>query len=131
MSTQTEKRLLQIVMALACVVPLTGGLLGMRLGAAMVDVVQGPTLDSHMRYLSGLLFGIGLAFASTIPAIEIHSARVTLLASIVAIGGIARLYGVVVDGWPAPTMIFALGMELVVTPLVWLWQRRLAKRWDP
>lgn len=130
MSAQSEKRLLQIVMALACMVPLAAGVLGMARGAAMVDVAQGATLDSHMRYLSGLLFGIGLAFASAIPAIETHRARITLLTSFVAIGGLARLYGVLVDGWPEPTMIFALGMELGVTPLVWLWQRRLAARWS-
>ena len=126
MDIRTEKRLLQAAMVIACIVPLTGGLLGMAFGAGVLDHSSGVTLDSHARYLSGLLLGVGLGFASAIPYIEKHGARVTLLTGIVVIGGLARLYGVMVDGWPAPTMMFALGMELGVTPQLWLWQNRLA-----
>jgi hypothetical protein len=31
--------------------------------------------DSHLRYLSGLLLGIGLCFWSTVPRIEAKTAR--------------------------------------------------------
>lgn len=85
------------------------------------------TLDSHVRYLSGLLFGIGLTFAASISNIEMHSARIALLSSIIIVGGLARLYGVAVDGLPDVLMRFALIMELAVVPLLWLWQRRVAK----
>ena len=85
-------------------------------------------LDSHFRYLSGLLLGIGLAFWSTIPGIERKGRMFQLLTAIVFIGGLARLYGVLIDGWPGAPMIGGLAMELVVTPLLCLWQALLARR---
>ena len=126
MNNITEKHLLQAALALACIVPITGGTLGVLFGAGMIDRGGDVTLDGHVRYLSGLLLGVGLGFASTIPSIEFHSARGSLLSLIVIVGGLARLFGVLVEGWPAPTMIFALGMELGVVPVLWCWQRRVA-----
>jgi Domain of unknown function (DUF4345) len=122
----TEKRLLQAAVALGCLVPLTGGLLGVLYGAGMAGGVANVNVDSHARYLSGLLLGIGLGFLSIIPQIEKHGVRASLLSAIVVLGGLARLYGVLVDGWPARPMVFALIMELGVVPLLWLWQRRVA-----
>ena len=55
-----------------------------------------------------------------------NGVRATLLSGIVFVGGLARLYGVLVDGWPALPMQLALVMELGVVPLLWLWQRRVA-----
>jgi hypothetical protein len=60
------------------------------------------------------------------PNIENQRERATLLSSIVVLGGLARLYGVWSEGWPAPPMLFALVMELGVVPLLWMWQRQLA-----
>lgn len=121
-----EKRLLQAAVALACLVPVSGGLWGVLQGAGMLAHGGDVTLDSHVRYLSGLLLGIGLAFLSLIPNIERQGAAAALLSAIVVVGGFSRLYGVMIDGWPAPPMVFALGMELGVVPVLYLWQRRVA-----
>ena len=129
MNKYVEKRLLQVAVGFGCLVPLSGGLLGIAHGAGLIGHGGDVNLDSHVRYLSGLLLGIGLGFASAIPDIEKHGARVTLLSGIVVIGGLARFYGVLADGWPAPSMVFALVMEMGVTPLLWLWQRRVARQW--
>ena len=81
-----EKRALQIVVALACLVPVGAGGTGVLLGPRML----GPTLavssdlDSHYRYLSGLLLGIGIGYLSTIPHIERHGRRFALLTAIAA-----------------------------------------------
>ena len=129
MDRHIEKRLLQAAVVVGCLVPLTGGLLGMLHGVSMAGHSPDVTLDSHVRYLSGLLFGVGLGFLSVIPDIEKHTQRTTMLTCIVIVGGLARLYGVVVDGWPEPTMVFALVLELGVVPMLWLWQRRVATQW--
>ena len=84
-------------------------------------------LDSHFRYLSGLLLGIGIAFASTVPRIETRAARFLLLTCIVVTGGIGRLAALLAMGTPSTAMLAALGMELVVTPGLALWQLRVAK----
>jgi hypothetical protein len=128
-----ERRLLQAAMALGCAVPLLAGGSGMIEGPAFLSGVEKsgvPTdLDSHFRYLSGLLFAIGIAFASCIPGVERKTRRVRLLALIVFVGGLGRLLGLVSTGVPGAGHVFGLAMELGTVPLLVLWQARVAARW--
>lgn len=130
MQARIERRLLQITVAVACLVPLLAGGAGIIEGAAFVArrVPATAALDSHFRYLSGLLLGIGIAFVLLIPAIERRSRPFAMLSAIVVIGGLGRLYGVLVEGSPGASHIFGLAMELAVVPLLFLWQRRVARR---
>jgi hypothetical protein len=123
----TEKRLLQTAVVLGCVVPILGGGYGVWRGLAMIGISGGVGADSHFRYLSGLLLGIGFGFLSTVPRIETHSMRFRLLAGIVVIGGLGRLMSVALGGATDAATLFALAMELVVTPLLALWQARIAR----
>lgn len=122
-----EKRLLQAVVCIACLVPLGAGGAGMILGPWMVkgDVV--PGLDSHFRYLSGLLLAIGIAFLTTVPRIETQGARFKLLTAIVLMGGLGRLIALLSIDGVTPSMYAALAMELAVTPALALWQHRVQK----
>jgi hypothetical protein len=52
------------------------------------------------------------------------------LAAIVFVGGLARLLGVAEHGAPGLGHLFGLGMELVVTPLIAVWQARVARRFS-
>jgi hypothetical protein len=124
----TERRALQIAVAIASLVPISAGAAGVLLGPAMVEIATPAAADSHFRYLSGLLLGIGLAFVTTIPRIEAHTARVRVLAAIVVVGGLARLFSFLVRGYPDKPMALALVMELVVTPALALWQGRIARQ---
>lgn len=136
MTPRAERRALQLAIALAGLVPVSAGLAGVMLGPDMVGALALPptpravALDSHVRYLSGLLLGIGLAFWSFIPTIERRTTEARILTAIVFLGGLARLFGVVVAGWPSGPMIFGLAMELCVTPLLCLWQGRVARRFQ-
>lgn len=85
------------------------------------------SLDSHVRYLSGILFSIGLVFWSLIPKIEESTTTVRLLTFLVVIGGLTRLMAAIFVGVPATPMLLAIGMELVVTPLLCLWQSRIRR----
>jgi Domain of unknown function (DUF4345) len=122
-------RALQIAVAIGGLVPVGAGLLGI---VSVPEFAAGTgaaaDLDSHYRYLSGLLLGIGLAFWTTILGIERNGQTFRLLTAIVFIGGLARLYGAVIHGLPGYPMTFGLGMELAVTPLLCLWQYRIACR---
>ena len=122
-----ERRALQIAVAIAGLAPVVGGLLGARFGAAMLGGGGDVGFDSHYRYLSGLLFGIGLAYWSTIPRIETHGERFAILTFVVVIGGFCRAMGLLANGFPGPLMTAALGMELIVTPALYLWQSRVAR----
>ena len=128
-----ERRLLQAAVALGCLVPLLAGGTGMIGGPAFLRGVESgvpPDLDSHFRYLSGLLFAIGLAFASCIPGIERRTARFRLLALLVLVGGLGRLLGLVSSGMPGTGHVFGLAMELGAVPLLVLWQARVAASGD-
>jgi hypothetical protein len=125
-----SKRALQCAVALGGFVPVLAGLAGVVAGLAMIDDFQNVpiSLDSHYRYLSGLLLGIGLLFWATIPDIEKKEKQFRLLTCIVVIGGSGRLWSLLTMGIPDKSMLFGLVMELVVTPLLAFWQYRLAKR---
>ena len=124
----TEKRLLQLSILIFGLVPLMAGLAGIAEGTAILADTRDVSLDSQVRYLSGLLFGIGVGFWSTVPRIETMGSRCRLLTAIVFIGGLARLAGLVFDGVPSTPMVLAIGLELAVTPLLCLWQVRIAHR---
>lgn len=125
-----ERRLLQAAVVIACIVPVSAGLAGVVWG---VDFLTrgwpGRDLDSHLRYLSGILLAIGIAFLTCVPHVERHRVRFGLLGSLVIAGGLARLLGLVLAG-PAGMARFALVMELIITPLLVLWQRRVARLSD-
>ncbi len=123
-----ERRLLQITVAIAGLVPVIAGADGVLRGVDAFGLTGDAFADSHVRYLSGLLLGIGLAFWASIPNIERHGARFLLLTAIVFIGGCGRLFSVATIGDAGGATSFALTMELLVTPAICLWQRRLAKR---
>lgn len=123
-----ERSLFQLCVAAAGIVPVAAGIAGILLGPEFVDAAVGTGADSHFRYLSGLLLGIGLGFWSTIPRIEANGERFRLLSFVVVAGGLARLISLAAIGLPPVGMRFALAMELGVTPLLCLWQWHLAAK---
>jgi hypothetical protein len=126
-----ERRLLQAAVALGCLVPLLAGGAGIARGPAMLHGVGGEVpadLDSHYRYLSGLLLATGLGFATCIPAIESRTARFRLLAFLVFVGGLGRLASLALAGRPGEGHVLGLAMELLAVPLLVLWQARIAAK---
>ncbi|WP_430913535.1 DUF4345 domain-containing protein [Methylobacterium sp. sgz302541] len=125
-----ERRLLQRVVAVAAIVPVSAGLYGVLFGAGGIGGGVGAgvdvSADSHFRYLSGLLMGIGILFWSCVPGIEGKTRLFRFLTLVVMLGGLARLLGLYLTGLPSVTMLAAMAMELVVTPLLCLWQMRVA-----
>ncbi|UZK64811.1 DUF4345 domain-containing protein [Sphingomonas sp. M1-B02] len=130
MSPALEKRLLQIaIVAVVLVFPLMGSVMGI---AAGPEWLRGDgasrDLDSHFRYLSGLLLAMSLLFLSCVPDIEQKGARMRLLAIFPIVGGLCRLWSLIDIGPPSNTHIMALCVELGVVPLFVLWQARVAGR---
>lgn len=128
-----EKRLLQIVVAIACLVPLAVGGESIVRGPAFLGhpPVVPTDLDSHFRYISGIFFGVGVAFATCIPAIESKGPRFRLLGALVVCGGLARVVSLLSVGPPSKGHLFGLAMELGVVPLLMLWQASFAGRYRP
>lgn len=124
-SRDYERRALQVLIFIGALVPVWAGAKGMISGAEAFGQGSDISLDSHVRYLSGLLFALGISFWSLIPEIEKNAKPMRLLTSLVFVGGLARLMAVIFTGLPSLPMILAIGMELVVTPLLCLWQGRI------
>lgn len=127
-SLTRETRLLQQAVGFLSLIPFAAGLFGVLFGAALTDEAVSVSGDSHFRYLSGLLLAIAIGFWSTIPAIETKTDRFRLLTLLVVIGGLGRLLGLVLTGVPSIFMLGGLLVELVVAPVMCLWQTRVANR---
>lgn len=133
MTPAIERRLLQVAVATACLVPLGIGGTSILLGPSAISATLAtpPSFDSHFRYLSGIFFALGIAFASCVPAIEARGPRFRLLGAMVVTGGLARLVSLGVVGWPGAGHRFGLVMELGVVPLLMLWQWRIERSCRP
>jgi hypothetical protein len=128
MSLARERRLLQQSVGVLAVVPVATGLYGVLFGQALTGDAVSVSAESHFRFLSGLLLAVGLCFWSTIPGIEDKTGRFRLLALLVVIGGLGRLLGLMLTGLPSLSMLAGLVLELVVVPILTLWQTRIANR---
>lgn len=123
-----ERRFLQAAVAIACLIPILTGVDGVLRGAAMFrHITSTADLDSHYRYLSGIFLMLGLAFASTVPRIERQGPRFRLLATMVVMGGLARALSWAIVGPPGMGHQLGLAMELIVVPLLALWQMRVGR----
>lgn len=130
MTPLAEKRLLQAVMCVTLLLPLSAALAGTFGGPHFLGrpPVIPTDLDSHFRYISGLFLGMLLLFVSCIPQVEQRGPRLRMLAFMVFIGGLFRFYSLVAIGTPSLGHLIGLGIELVELPLILVWQARLARR---
>lgn len=129
MPLKLNKHLLQGAVFFLAFIPVLAGGWGVIAGpAGFADIEVTPGFDSHFRYLSGLLLAIGYGFWSTLRNIERKQERFIVLTVIVFIGGLARLSALLVHGDASPATLAGLGMELVVTPALCLWQAKLARQ---
>lgn len=124
-----EKRLLQTVVALLAITPVLAGGAGVVLGPRLAGV-EAPwpvDLDSHFRFLSAVLFAIGIGWWSCVPAIERKTGRFRLLAALTFAGGLARLSSLLIAGAPSAGHLFGLTVEVLLVPPLVLWQMRVAR----
>src|SRR5690348_9807541 len=121
-----ERKLLQIAIALAGLAAAGFGLAGVAVGTSFLGMADDVVIDSSVRFLKGMTLAIGLIYWSTIPQIERHGERISLVTFILVGGAIARLIAVVRHGVPTTGILLGLTGELIFVPLLWLWQRHVA-----
>jgi len=103
----TEKRLLQGAVALAGLVPVLAGALGI---LRPEHLFSGPLhAMTHAAYLHGLLLGLGLGFWYLVPTIERQSRLFSLLTGMVLLGGLARVLTAGLFPFQLRVTIFPLG----------------------
>jgi len=129
-----SRRRLQIVIAVLGLIPVVTGLVGVIYGAGYIDAdhaAGGADLDTQIRFFSAIFLGLGLIFYSTIPTIERDGGRFRLAAALTVMGGLGRLVSLSVVGLPAAGYVVGIVMELIVVPLLVIWQAVVARRTDP
>ncbi|MBS7791874.1 DUF4345 domain-containing protein [Roseococcus sp. SDR] len=116
--------MLPLAIRLASLVPILGGGAGAVFGVAALGEVGGAATGSHLRYLSGLLLGMGLGTFWCAGDLRRRGAIFSALCAIFVLGGMARALGLMIEGLPPWPHLLALGMELGVVPALWLAARR-------
>ncbi len=122
-----ERKLLQIAFALAGLTLVGFGFAGVFFGATFIDLSGDVVMDSYIRFLKGMLLAIGLVYWSSIPDIERHGERISLLTFILVLGAVPRLMAVIGHGVPTIGILVSLVGELIFAPLLWVWQRHVAR----
>jgi hypothetical protein len=102
------------------------GLTGVLFGTLHTDLSGDVVLDSYVRFGKGVLLAIGLVYWSSIPAIERRGDRISLVTFILVLGTLSRLFSAIGHGVPTLGIIANLIAGLILVPLLWLWQRRVA-----
>lgn len=130
MNVRVERALLQLAIIVTVSVSLSASLISVAQGAGWLlrDAPVPVDLDSHYRYLSGLLLAIAIGFLTCVQKIETKSPRMRMLAAIVIVGGLARLFSLVTFGTPSVGHLGGLAIELGVVPAITLWQAWFARR---
>lgn len=125
-----SRRKLQVATATLALVPTLTGLLGM-LGLgdpiyANLGLPHDATLDSQLRFYSGVWLGLGLAAFWLLPRIERETTLFRALWLMIFIGGVGRLLSLVFAGMPFPPFIGFTVLEILGAPLFVLWQTKVA-----
>lgn len=127
-----NKRSLQIATAILALVPtLTGalGLLGLQDPVyASLGLPADATLDSQLRFYSGVWLGLGIAAFWLIPRIERETTLFRFLWLMIFLGGVGRLLSLVLAGMPFPPFIGFTVLEIVGAPLFVAWQSRISMK---
>ena len=102
------------------------GLTGVLFGTLHTDLSGDVVLDSYVRFGKGVLLAIGLVYWSCLPQVERRGERISLITFVLVLGTLSRLFAAVGHGVPTLGIIANLIAGLILVPLVWLWQRRVA-----
>ena len=81
------------------------------------------TLDSQDRFYGGAFMGYGALLLAYLrdPGRLRQAFQIVVVA--VLIGGLARLIGVAVHGWPPPLVMALHAIELIASPVLLFWER--------
>jgi len=127
---------LQLIVAIAGIVPILVGLKGIFLGPSGVSfnpnvLFQSEkyplAVDSHFRYISGYLIGAGVLLLRSVSTIDKDGTNLRCVCLLIFIGGFGRLWGLITVGRDFDSINATL-VELILPPILYFWQKRIEKK---
>jgi hypothetical protein len=125
---------LSMIVKLLCLIPLLTGAMDLlvganafqTLGAALpAETLKEPNLNSQIRFFGAIWLGFGVLLWRASHDLKANASSFYWLCAILILSGVGRLISALQFGWPAPPLIGAMVVELVLIPVLLLWHRRL------
>jgi Domain of unknown function (DUF4345) len=121
------RRGLQVVLTVGGLVAITTGVIAIVGG---IDTFPGSPeaenpADNEARFLNAIWVAFGVAILWVVPRVERETLLVRFLGAAIFLGGVARLASIIDVGEPADLQYVLMGIELVLGPLVIVWQSLL------
>lgn len=127
-----ERRLFQLIIGLLSLVPILGAVTAVGQGGAFFFPDGAPVpkdLDNQYRYLAGTYLAVTLAIWWTLGNIEERLAAIRIVCAGIFIGGLGRILSMATVGMPdSPEFVAGVIIEVVLVPLLLLWQVRLRRK---
>ncbi len=124
-----ERRFFQIIIGLLSLVPILGAVTAFGQGGAYFFPAGAEVpvdLDNQYRYLAGTYLSVTFAIWWTLGNIEERVAAIRIVCAGIFIGGLGRVWSMVTVGMPdSPEFVAGIVIEVVLVPLLLLWQMRL------
>ena len=123
------RRALQISMLTLSFIPFLIGVMNLLNGAGQflpADAIF-PEIDSQLRFYSVWFMFFFFITIWIVRNLDTAGPVMIIVYGTMGLGGLARLYSIVLVGTPDPTMIGAMAVELA-TPLFILWHRAVIRR---
>ncbi|MDX6556217.1 MAG: hypothetical protein QOD86_2412 [Miltoncostaeaceae bacterium] len=108
-------------------VPMITGAASAVAGAAIIPDAGAvsASVESELRFFSVWWVGLGLYLWSLAPRVHERGRELRVACALLFAGGLARLWAIADAGRPATTFVVLMAIELVIAPLLVLWQSRI------
>ena len=113
-------------------IPIATGLLSVLFGT---EIIRGggpsnASVESELRYYAVFYVAFGAYLWHLAPDVAVRGRELRRAAVVLVCGGLARVVGVLVDGWPEADYVVLMGVELTLPWVLVAWQRSIAAQED-
>ena len=110
-------------------IPIAAGLLSVVFGSDIIrdGGASNANVESELRFYAVFYVAFGVYLWWLAPRVAERGRELRWAAAVLFCGGLARAVGVFVDGWPEADYVMLMAVELVLPPVLVLWQRSLAR----
>lgn len=125
----TSARLLSGVLYVGGAVPIVTGVFAVLTGAEGMPGQNeaSASVESELRFFAVFWIAFGAAVVWAAPRVARETSLVRALMAVLFLGGLARAIAWAAEGRPHGLFIALMAIELVLPPVIVLWQSRVAR----